>query len=93
MAAGLIFSRRSVSSVTLHAGGDKVTILTAGIFGLGSSIRLPLKQISCLSHRSEVPAMIPLKIKGHSFYYLLDKQGHVSNAKLFDFTVGAYRKL
>ncbi|KAM5138413.1 transmembrane protein 223 isoform 2-T2 [Mantella aurantiaca] len=29
MAAGLLFSRRCVSSVTLHAGGDKVTIITA----------------------------------------------------------------
>ncbi|XP_072277704.1 transmembrane protein 223 [Pyxicephalus adspersus] len=93
MAAGLLFSRRSVSSLILHAGGDKVTIITAGFFGINSSFTLPLKHISCMAHRSEVPAMIPLKIKGHSLYYLLDKQGHVSKAKLFDLTVGAYRKL
>ncbi|KAG8449103.1 hypothetical protein GDO86_015960 [Hymenochirus boettgeri] len=93
LAAGLLFSRRSVSAVTLHSGGERVTIVTAGFFGLESSMSVPLRQISCMAHRSEVPAMIPLKVKGRPLYYLLDKQGHVSNAKLFDITVGAYRKL
>ncbi|KAM8939916.1 transmembrane protein 223 [Pelodytes ibericus] len=93
MAAGLLFSRRSVSAVTLHRGGEKVTIVTAGLFGLGSSFSVPLRHISSMAHRSEVPAMIPLKVKGLPLYFLLDKQGRVSNAKLFDITVGAYRKL
>ncbi|XP_044126476.1 transmembrane protein 223 [Bufo gargarizans] len=93
MAAGLLFSRRSVSAVTLHAGGDTVTIATAGVFGLGSSFTVPLRHVSCMAHRSEVPAMIPLKVKGRPLYYLLDKQGQVSNAKMFDLTVGAYRTL
>ncbi|CAH2325111.1 transmembrane 223 [Pelobates cultripes] len=93
MAAGLLFSRRSVSAVTLHRGGEKVTLVTAGVFGLGSSFTVPLRHISSMAHRSEVPAMIPLKVKGRPLYFLLDKQGQVSNAKLFDLTVGAYRKL
>ncbi|XP_069821526.1 transmembrane protein 223 [Dendropsophus ebraccatus] len=93
MAAGLLFSRRSVSAVTLHVGGDQVTIFTAGVFGLGSSFTIPLRHVSCMAHRSEVPAFIPLKVKGRPLYYLLDKQGQVSNAKLFDLTVGAYRTL
>ncbi|XP_053305019.1 transmembrane protein 223 isoform X2 [Spea bombifrons] len=93
LAAGLLFSRRSVSAVTLHRGGDRVTIVTAGLFGFGSSFTVPLRHISSMAHRSEVPAMIPLKIKGKPLYFLLDKQGQVSNAKLFDITVGAYRKL
>ncbi|XP_063801066.1 transmembrane protein 223 [Pseudophryne corroboree] len=93
MVAGLLFSRRSVSAVTLKAGGDMVTIVTAGIFGVGSSFTIPLRHVSCMAHRSQVPAMLPLKIKGQPLYYLLDKQGHVFNGKLFDVTVGAYRKL
>ncbi|KAM4721501.1 transmembrane protein 223 [Rhinophrynus dorsalis] len=93
MAAGLLFSRRSVSAITLHGGGDRVTITTAGFFGTGSSFSVPLRHISCMAHRSEVPAMIPLKVKGRPLYFLMDKQGHVSNSKLFDVTVGAYRKL
>ncbi|KAM4018240.1 transmembrane protein 223 [Anomaloglossus baeobatrachus] len=91
--AGLLFSRRSVNAVTLHAGGDRVTIVTAGVFGLGSSFTIPLRHVSSMAHRSEVPAMIPLKVKGRPLYYLLDKQGQVTNAKLFDLTVGAYRTL
>ncbi|XP_056383537.1 transmembrane protein 223 [Hyla sarda] len=93
MAAGLLFSRRSVSAVTLHAGADRVTIATAGVFGLGSSFTVPLRHISCMAHRAQVPAMVPLKVKGRPLYYLLDKQGRVSNGKLFDLTVGAYRTL
>ncbi|KAM4617755.1 transmembrane protein 223 [Discoglossus pictus] len=93
VAAGLLFSKRSVSAVTLHKGGELVTIITAGIFGTGSSFSIPLRHISCMAHRSEVPAMIPIKVKGRPLYFLLDKNGRVSNAKLFDITVGAYRKL
>uniref|UniRef100_A0A8C5QQ76 Transmembrane protein 223 n=1 Tax=Leptobrachium leishanense TaxID=445787 RepID=A0A8C5QQ76_9ANUR len=93
LAAGLLFSLRSVCAITLHRGGEKVTIATAGFFGVGSSFSMPLRHISSMAHRSEVPAMIPLKVKGRPLYFLLDKQGHVSNAKLFDITVGAYRKL
>ncbi|OCT68259.1 hypothetical protein XELAEV_18039557mg [Xenopus laevis] len=93
LAAGLLFSRRSVSAITLHGGGERVTIVTAGFFGSESSFSVPLRHISSMAHRSEVPAMIPLKVKGRPLYYLLDKQGHVSNARLFDITVGAYRKV
>ncbi|KAG9475509.1 hypothetical protein GDO78_003746 [Eleutherodactylus coqui] len=93
VAVGVLFSHRSVSAVTLHAGGDRVTIVTAGVFGLGSSFTLPLRNISCMAHRLQVPATIPLKVKGRPLYYLLDRQGQVSNAMLFDRTVGAYRSL
>ncbi|MEE6517080.1 hypothetical protein FKM82_027085 [Ascaphus truei] len=93
MAAGLLFSRRSVSAITLHGGGERVTIVTSAMFGHGSSFSVPLRHVSSMAHRSEVPAMIPLKVKGCPLYFLLDKQGQVSNAKLFDLTVGAYRKL
>ncbi|XP_053544833.1 transmembrane protein 223 [Bombina bombina] len=93
MAAGLLFSRRSVSAVTLHKGGELVTITTASLLGTGSSFSVPLRHISCMAHRSEVPAMIPFKVKGRPLYYLLDKNGRITNAKLFDITVGAYRKL
>nr|XP_056709444.1 transmembrane protein 223 [Euleptes europaea] len=91
--AGFVFSRRSVSRVLLHRGGQEVTLTTYYLFGPSSSFTVPLRHISCMSHRSEVPAMIPLKVKGRPFYFLLDKQGRITNAKLFDVTVGAYRKL
>ncbi|KAJ1108517.1 hypothetical protein NDU88_005893 [Pleurodeles waltl] len=93
VAAGYLFSRRSVSQVLLHRGGQQVTIHTSALFSSGSSFTVPLRHVSCMAHRSEVPSAIPLKIKGRPLYFLLDKQGQVFNGKLFDVTVGAYRKL
>ncbi|XP_069501257.1 transmembrane protein 223 [Ambystoma mexicanum] len=93
MATGFLFSQRSVSKVLLHRGGQMLTFNTSAPFGAGSCFTVPLRHVSCMAHRSEVPSMIPLKIKGRPLYFLLDKQGQVFNAKLFDITVGAYRKL
>ncbi|XP_036996142.2 transmembrane protein 223 [Artibeus jamaicensis] len=93
LAAGLLFSLRSVRSVMLRAGGKQVTLSTHAPFGLGAHFTVPLNQVSCMAHRGEVPAMLPLKVKGRRFYFLLDKAGHFPNTKLFDNTVGAYRSL
>ncbi|XP_003798828.1 transmembrane protein 223 [Otolemur garnettii] len=93
LGAGLIFSLRSVRSVMLRAGGQQVTLTTHAPFGLGAHFTVPLNQVSCMAHRGEVPAMLPLKVKGRRFYFLLDKSGYFPNTKLFDNTVGAYRSL
>ncbi|XP_001367031.3 transmembrane protein 223 [Monodelphis domestica] len=93
LAAGLLFSRRSVRSVLLHRGGQQVTVTTHAPFGLGAQFTVPLRQVSCLAHRGEVPAVLPLKVRGRRFYFLLDKAGRFPNARLFDLTVGAYRGL
>ncbi|XP_032735168.1 transmembrane protein 223 [Lontra canadensis] len=93
LGAGLLFSLRSVRSVMLRAGGKQVTLTTHAPFGLGAHFTVPLNQVSCVAYRGEVPAMLPLKIKGRRFYFLLDKAGHFPNTKLFDNTVGAYRSL
>lgn len=93
LGAGLLFSLRSVRSVMLRAGGKQVTLTTHAPFGLGAQFTVPLNQVSCMAHRGEVPAMLPLKVKGRRFYFLLDKSGHFPNTKLFDNTVGAYRNL
>lgn len=93
LGAGLLYSLRSVRSVMLLAGGQQVTLTTYAPFGLGTCFTVPLNQISCMAHRGEVPAMLPLKVKGRCFYFLLDKAGHFPNTQLFDNTVGAYRSL
>ncbi|XP_008051787.1 transmembrane protein 223 [Carlito syrichta] len=93
LGAGLLFSLRSVRSVMLRAGGQQVTLTTHAPFGLGAHFTVPLNQVSCMAHRGEVPAMLPLKVKGRRFYFLLDKAGHFHNTQLFDNTVGAYRSL
>ncbi|XP_051002028.1 transmembrane protein 223 [Acomys russatus] len=93
LGAGLLYSRRSVRSVMLLAGGQQVTLTTYAPFGLGTRFTVPLNQVSCMAHRGEVPAMLPLKVKGRRFYFLLDKAGHFPNTQLFDNTVGIYRSL
>ncbi|XP_078392587.1 transmembrane protein 223 [Cetorhinus maximus] len=93
LVAGYLFARRSVCSLLLCRGGREVTVSSYLPFGRTSSFTVPLHQVSCMAHRSQVSSVIPLKIGGHPFYYLLDKQGQFYNAKLFDTTVGAYRKL
>ncbi|XP_072493423.1 transmembrane protein 223 [Notamacropus eugenii] len=93
LAAGLLFSQRSVRSVLLRRGGQLVTLTTHAPFGLGAQFTVPLRQVSCVAHRGEVPAVVPLKVKGRRFYFLLDKAGRFPNGRLFDVTVGAYRSL
>ncbi|XP_032090243.1 transmembrane protein 223 [Thamnophis elegans] len=90
--AGFVFARRSVSRVLLLRGSQEVTFTTYYLFGYTSSFTVPLRHISCMSHRSEVAAIIPVKIKGKPFYFLLDKQGSIASSPLFDITVGAYRE-
>ncbi|MGH0173851.1 UNVERIFIED_CONTAM: hypothetical protein FKN15_066328 [Acipenser sinensis] len=82
-----------VSRVLLHRGGQEVTFTTYYPFGGTSSFSAPLRHVSCVAHRAEVPSMIPIRVKGHALYFLLDKQGRFHNPRLFDVTVGAYRKL
>ncbi|XP_038620168.1 transmembrane protein 223 [Tachyglossus aculeatus] len=93
LTAGLLFSHRSVRSVLLRAGGQRVTVTTHAPLGLGAQFTVPLRHVSCLAHRGQVPAVLPLKVKGRRFYFLLDKAGRFPNLPLFDVTVGAYRNL
>lgn len=92
---GLLFCRRSVNQVILHKGGRMVTVSTQSPLGAGQGHRItvPLSQVACHAHRQESPSFIPLRVKGHKFYFLLDKDGTINNARLFDITVGAYRSV
>lgn len=92
---GALFCRRSVSKVVLHQGGKMVTVCTQSPLGpgQGQTITVPLSQVACYAHRQESPSFIPLRVKGHKFYFLLDNEGTITNARLFDVTVGAYRSI
>ncbi|XP_026861203.2 transmembrane protein 223 [Electrophorus electricus] len=92
---GMLFTCRSVSRVVLHKGGRKVTVSTQSPLGVNKAwcLTVPLNQVACHAHRHESPSFIPLKVKDHKFYFLLDKEGTLNNHKLFDVTVGAYRPL
>lgn len=90
---GFLFCRRSVNQIILHQGGRMVTVCMQSPLGSGKGhkITVPLLQVACYAHRQESSSFIPLRVKGHKFYFLMDKEGTVTNAKLFDVTVGAYR--
>uniref|UniRef100_A0A3B3CVL7 Transmembrane protein 223 n=1 Tax=Oryzias melastigma TaxID=30732 RepID=A0A3B3CVL7_ORYME len=92
---GALFCRRSVFKVILHEGGKMVTVWTQSPLGPGQGRRItvPLSQVACHAHRQESTSFIPLRVKGHKFYFLLDKEGAMKNARLFDVTVGAYRPI
>lgn len=94
MAAGCLLPLRSVRRVTLLRGGTEVTIGTHGPLGLGHgrTLTVPLRHVSGRAHRAEVAAAIPIKVKGRPFFFLLDKGGQLSDPRLFDVTVGAFRK-
>lgn len=92
---GVLFCRRSVSRVILHKGGRMVSVSTQSPLGMDRArkITVPLSEVACHAHRQESPMFIPLRVKGHKFYFLLDKEGTINNARLFDVTVGAYRAI
>uniref|UniRef100_A0A8C3UDD5 Transmembrane protein 223 n=1 Tax=Catharus ustulatus TaxID=91951 RepID=A0A8C3UDD5_CATUS len=93
VAAGWLLPLRSVRRVTLLRGGTEVTIGTHGPLGFGHrSLTVPLRDVSGRAHRAEVAAAIPIKVRGHPFFFLLDKGGQLSDPRLFDVTVGAFRK-
>ena len=92
---GTLFCRRSVCKVVLHQGGRMVTVGTQSPLGpsQGQRITVPLSEVACHAHRQQSPSFIPLRVKGHKFYFLLDKEGTFNNARLFDITVGAFRQV
>ncbi|NXQ42743.1 TM223 protein, partial [Catharus fuscescens] len=92
VAAGWLLPLRSVRRVTLLRGGTEVTIGTHGPLGFGHrSLTVPLRDVSGRAHRAEVAAAIPIKVRGRPFFFLLDKGGQLSDPRLFDVTVGAFR--
>lgn len=81
--------------MTLLRGGGAVTIRTHGPLGLGrgAAFTVPLRHLSCAAHRAQAPAALPLRVRGRRGFFLLDARGRVPEPRLFDLTVGAYRRL
>ncbi|NXM51929.1 TM223 protein, partial [Illadopsis cleaveri] len=93
LAAGYALPLRWVSRLTLLRGGSAVTVDTPGPLGWGRrSLTVPLRDVSGRAHRNEVAVTVPIKVRGRPFYFLLDKRGQLRHPRLFDVTVGAFRK-
>ncbi|XP_071796536.1 transmembrane protein 223-like [Asterias amurensis] len=88
-----LYCRKNIHRIVLRKGGTKVTISTFGFFGQQWSFTTPITNISCQHSRHGVRTQLPIKVKGHRFFYVLDKEGKMYNAPLFDQTVGVMRGL
>ncbi|XP_038046534.1 transmembrane protein 223-like [Patiria miniata] len=89
----LTYSKKCIHRIVLRKGGDRITISTFGFFGQPWSFTVPVTNVSCQHSRHGVRTQLPIKVKGHSFFYLLDKEGKLYHAPLFDQTVGMKRML
>ncbi|XP_076166205.1 uncharacterized protein LOC143146074 isoform X2 [Ptiloglossa arizonensis] len=80
--------KRCVKYIILHKGGEEISIITYHLFKNERILKLPLNTVSSICSRSEKKVYIPIKIKGHSFYFLIDGLGKFVNENLFDNTIG-----
>ncbi|XP_066148388.1 transmembrane protein 223 [Euwallacea fornicatus] len=86
-----IYTLRAVKYLILRKGGQQATIITYAPFGKNRMFTLDLQCISATQARSAALSFIPLKVKGHWFYYMIDMNGEFKNALLFDNTAGLKR--
>ncbi|XP_055688466.1 transmembrane protein 223 [Lutzomyia longipalpis] len=92
LALGWMFTLRSVRFLVLRKGGQTVSFVTYTPFGISNRIMdVPLKCVSAQESREAARVQLPLKVKNHSLYYILDKKGTFPNGKLFDYTAGLKR--
>lgn len=91
LAGSWMFTLKSVRFLILRKGGKEVTFVTYGPFGNNRIMTVPLQNISCEESRKSARVQIPIKVKGHLLYYMLDMRGEFTNARLFDITAGLKR--
>lgn len=87
------YTLRSVRFLVLRKGGQDLTIVTYGPFGKNRMMNVPLKCISAQDARQTAKVLLPLKLKGHRLYYILDMRGNFLNTQLFDHTAGLRRRI
>lgn len=91
LAVSWLYTLRAVKYLILRKGGQKATIVTYTPFGPNRMFTLPLADISSTQSRMAATSFIPLKVKGHWFYYMIDAKGEFRNTLLFDHTAGLKR--
>jgi hypothetical protein len=89
------YSSRSVNTLIVKRGASEATILTSRMLSISKlrEITVPLNHVSCITSREVASAYMTIKIKGHRFNFLVDKQGTFYNTYLFDRTFGVQRNL
>ncbi|KAL1517698.1 hypothetical protein ABEB36_001433 [Hypothenemus hampei] len=87
------YTLRSVKYLILRKGGKQLTVVTYTPGLQNRMFTLDLKNISAMQARSTASSYIPMKVKGHWFYYMIDMKGEFRNSTLFDHTAGLKRVL
>ncbi|XP_031622193.1 transmembrane protein 223 [Contarinia nasturtii] len=84
---------RSVRFLILRKGGSYVSFVTYGPFGKNRIMDVPLRFVSAVQSRNVGASALPIKVKGKTFHYLLDKQGQYTNPEIFDHVINVKRRL
>lgn len=87
--SGWIYSLRSVNRLVLQ--GNNVRVVTHTPLGGTRSVMVPVSDVSCIGSRIGTKPQVTLKLKGHKFFFLVDKDGEFMQPSLFDMTVGVKR--
>ncbi|XP_074607170.1 transmembrane protein 223-like [Acropora palmata] len=87
--SGWIYSLRSVNRLVLH--GNNVRVVTHTPLGGTRSVTVPVSDVSCIGSRIGTKPQVTLKLKGHKFFFLVDKDGEFLQPTLFDKTVEVKR--
>lgn len=87
--SGWIYSLRSVNRLVLQ--GNNVRVVTHTPLGGTRSVTVPVSDVSCSGSRIGTKPQVSLKLKGHKFFFLVDKEGEFLQPTLFDKTVGMKR--
>lgn len=87
--SGFLYSFRSVNRLVLQ--GNNLRVVTHTPLGGTRSFTVPISDVSCSGSRTGTKAQVSLKVKGHRFFFLMDKDGDFLQPTLFDRTVGVKR--
>ncbi|XP_063244933.1 transmembrane protein 223 [Bacillus rossius redtenbacheri] len=93
LASTWLYSLKSIRYLVLRKGGNNVSIVTYTPVGQTRTITTDLNKVSCTESRLSARVHLPVKVKGYSLYFMLDKDGEFFNPQLFDRTVGMRRQL
>ncbi|ENN79842.1 hypothetical protein YQE_03664, partial [Dendroctonus ponderosae] len=91
LAVSWLYTLRAVKYLILRKGGQQATIVTYTPLGPNRMFTLDLANVSSTQSRTAATSFIPLKVKGHWFYYMIDMKGEFRNTVLFDHTAGLKR--
>ncbi|KAK4872680.1 hypothetical protein RN001_014709 [Aquatica leii] len=86
-----LYTLRSVRYLVLRKGGSQVTFVTYTPIGPNRMMTVNLENVSCVESRGHARSQLPIKVRNHFLYYILDMKGEFKNSALFDYTAGLKR--